>query len=72
MKLPSVFKTYTYKGFIRHILWQRLCDLLPFRPEPIGHLLAVDPHLSILVSLDCLKWGLTASYMRDKKKYMVI
>ncbi|WP_299632415.1 hypothetical protein [uncultured Virgibacillus sp.] len=25
--------------------------------KPIGHLLAVDPHLSILVSLDCLKCG---------------
>ncbi|WP_205389588.1 hypothetical protein [uncultured Virgibacillus sp.] len=31
--------------------------------EAIGHLLAVDPTLSILISLYSLKWGLTASYI---------
>ncbi|MGX9930714.1 hypothetical protein ACW0KB_05625 [Virgibacillus salarius] len=36
-------------------------DLKAF--EPIGHLLAVDPLLSILVSLFCWKWGLTARYI---------
>nr|QRZ18197.1 hypothetical protein JUJ52_21250 [Virgibacillus sp. AGTR] len=34
--------------------------------EPIGYLLAVDPHSPIISSLYCLKWDLTASYMRDK------